>query len=204
MLLPSCLCLTLYLCCGVVKSLLDRRRNESETFLEVFHYVSGQDLQALYTQPCSSPVILVAMSDNGSGELVSGNDLPGGFPQWVKERAVTLCEITQSATRAQRQLAQELEGSGIPAPSYPAVWAWARDYENVVTALRGDRKSELVAMASDVMEVYAAEAIGAAPDLTPYQKVIGYGISADKRAAWESGNRGNQFNVQFNFVKREP
>ena len=69
--------------------------------------------------------------------------------------------------------------------------------------LRGDRKSELVAMASDVMEVYAAEAIEAAPKLNPYQKVIGYGISSQRRTDWESaGNRGSQLNVQFNFVRR--
>ena len=147
------------------------------------------------------------MSDNGQelddGESraltpVDGKRLPGHFPDWVKERALVLCELTGSATRAQHQLQEELQGSGIPTPAYPTIWGWARDRETVIAAMKGDRKSELVAMASDVMEVYAGQAIDAADKLNPYQKVIAYGVSADKRVAWERGAGGAVQAFQIN------
>lgn len=137
-------------------------------------------------------------------EPVNGRNLPDGFPKWVRDRALLLCETTGSVAAAQRQLAAEMVDSGLPAPSYKGMWIWARQYKDVISLLSKDRKEEMVATATDV----AAEAAGcfleALPKLSPSQMPVAYGIAMQRRTDWESaGNKGNQLNVQFNLVSHD-
>ncbi len=134
-------------------------------------------------------------------EPVNGHNLPGGFPKWVRDRALLLCETTGSIAAAQRQLATEMEGSDLPVPSYKGMWIWARQAKDVIALMSKDRKEEMVATATDVAAEAAEYFLEAMPKLSPSQMPVAYGIAMQRRTDWESsGSKGNQLNVQFNLV----
>ena len=141
-----------------------------------------------------------------SSELVptaaNGHNLPDGFPKWVRDRALLLCETTGSVAAAQRQLAQEMEGTGLPAPSYQGMWIWARQVKSVIALMSKDRKEEMVASATDVAAEAAERMLEAFPKLSPGQMPVAYGIAMQRRTDWERPGGAGGVNVQFNFVRR--
>ncbi len=137
-------------------------------------------------------------------EPVNGWQFPDGFPKWVRDRALLLCKETSSVASAQRQLQTELADSGLPTPSYQGVWAWARREKDVIAALRGDRKEEMVASATDVAAEATERMLEAFPKLSPGQMPVAYGIAMQRRTDWERpGGAGNVMNVQWNLVTRD-
>lgn len=137
-------------------------------------------------------------------EPINGRNLPDGFPKWVRDRALLLCETTGSVAAAQRQLAVEMVDSGLPAPSYKGMWIWARQRKGVIALMSKDRKEEMVATATDVAAEAASCFLEALPKLSPSQMPVAYGIAMQRRTDWERpAGGGSQLNVQFNLVTRE-
>ncbi len=137
-------------------------------------------------------------------EPVNGRNLAEGFPKWVRDRALLLCKESGSVAAAQRRLEAEMAGSGLPAPSYQGMWIWVRREQDVIAAMTGDRKNEMVASSTDVAAEAAERMLEALPRLSPGQMPVAYGIAMQRRTDWESaGSKGNQLNVQFNLVTRD-
>ena len=138
---------------------------------------------------------------NGLPAPKDGNQLPGGFPDHIKERAIELVLISGSVAQAHDQLIAELVDSGMPCPNYKTLWAWARHNQDVIDHLRPERKAEMVAMASDAAAGATERMLEALPKLSDSQIPVAYGIAMQRRTDWESaGSKGNQLNVQFNLT----
>ncbi len=146
-------------------------------------------------------------------EPINGKNLPGGFPDSTIQRAIELLLESRSVAQAYTRLKAELEARDQVAPAYQTVWTWAKAHEEVIGAIGGYEKGDMVSVCSDAAMAWAGRMIDAAesrkedgsyvvPDTQVY---LNYGTTMDKRTNWErGGGTGQQMNVQFNLVTRKP
>ena len=134
-------------------------------------------------------------------QALTGKHLSNGYPDDVKVRALAILTNSSSVADAHRTLTAQMQAENLaPIPAYWTLWQWSREHGALIDSLTLEQKRELIAMSSEVVAVAAGHAIEAMPDLNPYQKVIAYGIAADKRIAWE--NAGRQAGPTFNLRVR--
>ena len=138
-----------------------------------------------------------------TSELVpqNGKHLPYGFPEPIVQRALMYCLESKSVAIGHRRLKHELEGWGLPAPEYETVWLWTKQSEECLEAVTGDRKREMVALASDVASAASQRMIKALPGLSDSQLPVAYGIAMQRRTDWDkTGQAGPQTAIQINIT----
>lgn len=132
---------------------------------------------------------------------VNGKHLPYGFPEPIVQRALMYCLESKSVAIGHRRLKHELEGWGLPCPDYHSVWNWAKQSEECLQAVTGDRKREMVALASDVASAASERFLGALPSLSDSQMPVAYGIAMQRRTDWDKvGQPGTVQAVQINIT----
>lgn len=143
---------------------------------------------------------------------INGRHLARGFDDEVVGRALALMLTTGNVAEAYRALKEELEAGGAKViPAYDTLLMWARQQEDVITAIHADKKRDMVARSEDAVSAWAGRMVEAAtardesgkytvPDSQVY---LNYGTAQDKRTNWENaGSKAPAMAVQFNFVKR--
>ena len=142
--------------------------------------------------------------DDKGLELVPMKRQAPVWPKEIVERGFELMDEHRSVHAAQNALAEEMAEKGLRAPGYTAMWKWARERTEILETLTHDRKSQLVAVTSEVAMKSAERMLTALDGISDSQAGVYYGIAMDKRIGWENvGSKGNQMNVQFNLVTRE-
>lgn len=125
------------------------------------------------------------------------------YPIEIVERAYELMDEHRSVHQAQIALSAELGEKGLKGPTYSCLWHWAGEREEILKSLQADRKEQLIAVTGEVAMKSAERMLTALDGISDSQAGVYYGIAMDKRTNWENtGNKGNQFNVQFNYVRR--
>jgi hypothetical protein len=137
---------------------------------------------------------------------------PRIFDNEVRTRALALVIGSGSIHQAYCVLKEELEAEGRRPPAYNTLQVWAQQSKEAMEIVHADTKQEMIAIASDAVRAWGQRALEAAIALkedgsyaVPHgQVMVPYGISMQRRSEWENtGNKGNQMNVQFNLVTRE-
>jgi hypothetical protein len=126
------------------------------------------------------------------------------YPKEIVQRALELMGEHRSVHAAQVALKEEMADKGLVGPSYNALWRWAQEKDTLLERLQGGRKDQLVAVASEVALKASERMLTALDGISDSQVPVAYGIAMQKRTEWENtGSKGNQMNVQFNWVTRE-
>ena len=148
-----------------------------------------------------------------ASELVptNGRHLPHGFPDWVVERAVVLMLETTSVHQAQRILEREMLAKDWAAlvPAYDTLLMWARQHKDVIPAIHGDRKRDMIAVSSDAAQAWGVRALEAATARDEHGKyavshresAYHYGIAMQRRTDWDkTGQAGPSTAIQINIT----
>ena len=131
----------------------------------------------------------------------NGKHLPYGFPEPIVQRALMYCLESRSVAIGHRRLKHELEGWGLPVPDYHSVWLWAKQSEECYTAVTGDRKREMVSLASDAASAASLRFLEALPGLSDSQLPVAYGIAKQRRTDWDNTDQaGNVQAIQINIT----
>ena len=139
------------------------------------------------------------MPDNKELVPLNGKHLPYGFPEPIVQRALMYCLESKSVAIGHRRLKHELEGWGLPVPDYHSVWLWAKQSEECYQAVTGDRKREMIALASDAASAASERFLRALPGLSDSQLPVAYGIAMQRRTDWErAGQVGTVIPIQLN------
>ena len=148
------------------------------------------------------------ISEGGRELVPNGRHLPCGFPDDVVRRSIEVMLDTKSVADAHRILIHEFN----PCPAYETLWRWARQSEECLQAVTGDKKRQLVAIASDAAAAWGQRAIEAAMAKNEdgsyvvghTQTMVPYGISMQRRTDWESaGAKAPMVAFQVNLRTRE-
>lgn len=126
------------------------------------------------------------------------------YPKEIVERALELMEECRSVHAATIALNSELAEKGYEGPGYSTLWRWAQERETLLDRLQVSRKDQLITVASEVALRASERMLTALDGISDSQVPVAYGIAMQKRTEWENtGNKGNQMNVQFNLVTRD-
>lgn len=137
---------------------------------------------------------------------------PRIFDDEVVGRAIELVIANGSIHQAHQALEEELTAAGKRVPGYESVRSWANQSKEALEVINTETKTEMIVLATDAARAWGQRALEAAVALkedgsyvVPHgQVMVPYGIAMQRRTDWENtGNKGNQMNVQFNLVTRE-
>lgn len=151
------------------------------------------------------------VTDNGDKELVplDGRSLPHGFPDDVVSRAIQLMWECPSVYLAWCQLEREMLAAekDVLVPAYDTLLMWARQQEDVIPAIHGDRKRDMVVVSSDAAMEWGKRSLEAAQardekgryEVSHRESAYHYGIAMQRRTDWDkTGQVGQVQAVQFN------
>ena len=143
------------------------------------------------------------MDDKSSVVPKNGKHLPYGFPAPIVQRALMYCLESKSVAIGHRRLKHELTGWGLPCPEYETVWMWAKQSQECYEAVTGSKKTDMVALASEVAQEASIRMLRALPGLHDSQMPVAYGIAMQRATDWaKADSAGPQVAVQFNLQTR--
>lgn len=157
----------------------------------------------------SDDTVTLTLRKRGTGP---NGGRPARYPDSTVTRALELMWDTRSIAGAHRLLEAELAAKDELVPALPTLLDWAREHQEVTQHIQADRKRDMVALSTEAASAWAGRMVAAATNkkedgsyaVTDGQVGVNYGISMDKRIAWENaGNKAPPVAVQFNLVTKD-